>query len=764
MDKTSSGLNAAAAYDLACRYNSLFQYNPAAVAACAAAYGAGMFQTNAPNPQNSVSSPTNSSASSNMNGANTSTSSSPKQSIKQSIELAAKTEKVADNLFESVTENDDSLHESEDAGYPIDEDDQNNSLTTHLKELQEAEEVLKPQKRARSDSVSSLNSTTSSLSSFNENQQENDDLIQQNLISTANKAIESCFDKQLDQQEEYEDELEHEKSPNKKICSSSGQTSLGSILDSLTARCSSSSGSSNSSCSSNAAKLIKKVDDLKSKLTNAELDMFKTELISSVNQAIQNTFKKFFEKPNEPVVKSVIKTEKESMPISLKRTTPPIRPTLAPPTSFNVSNLLDTNKKSSNVRVGDISKRKLSSSSKSPMEPAKPFKYSAQSLINHQHSPSFSTSSTSSSSSHKQSVVNQFYSAALSHLQNPMSGHHKSPPVNCGNPSFNMNNLVNSGPSFTGPAHFLTSPSLMTSSATPPGNSSMFAHHHHPHHQHHSQHHQFLLAAAAASSSSSSSNPASAHSANYFNMAAAANRLFTPYLLEHHHQQQQQQSSQTSMVSVPSSSKPSRPAHHAVNFPNPQAPSLFHVPGKRRRTKVTDTRLSPRNGHSLIRPGGPGLNNAVKQVDMKKMSGGQSPSHSCNDNDDQENFNQDYEDHPNNKYMESVSVLTEHLLGCLVKFFFLIWKESRRIDGSSEWPQHVDSSSERRGRRLDVQLHWERRRSVGHHAQRLLQLDKHVQQPERVHHQPVQQQRHEWHWTRHIVLLIKRIHRLSDIL
>ena len=650
MDKTSSGLNAAAAYDLACRYNSLFQYNPAAVAACAAAYGAGMFQTNAPNPQNSVSSPTNSSTSSNTNGANTSTSSSPKQSIKQSIELTAKTDKVAENLFESVTENDDSLHESEDAGYPIDEDEQNNSLTTHLKELQEAEEVHKPQKRARSDSVSSLNSTTSSLTSFNENQQENDDLIQQNLISTANKAIESCFDKQLEQQEEYEDELEHEKSPNKKICSSSGQTSLGSILDSLTARCSSSSGSSNSSCSSNAAKLIKKVDDLKGKLTNAELDLFKTELINSVNQAIQDTFKKFFEKSNEPAVKSVIKTEKEPMPMALKRATPPIRPTLAPPTSFNVSNLLETSKKSSNVRVGDISKRKLSSSSKSPMEPAKSFKYSAQSLINHQHSPSFSSSSTSSSSSHKQSVVNQFYSAALSHLQNPMSVHHKSPPVNCGTSSFNMNSLVNTAPSFTGPAHFLTNPNLASS-----GNNAMFAHHHHPHHQHHSQHHQFLLAAAAASSSSSSSTSSNpAQSANYFNMAAAAaNRLFTPYLLEHHHQQQQ--SSQTSLVSAPSSSKPNRPTHHAVNFPNPQAPTLFHVPGKRRRTKVTDTRLSPRNSHSLMRTGA-GMNNInVKQVDMKKMGNGQSPSHSCNDNDDQENFNQDYDDHPSSKYMESVS-------------------------------------------------------------------------------------------------------------
>jgi hypothetical protein len=39
MDQPSNGLNATAAYDLACRYNNLFQYNPVAAAACVAAYG-----------------------------------------------------------------------------------------------------------------------------------------------------------------------------------------------------------------------------------------------------------------------------------------------------------------------------------------------------------------------------------------------------------------------------------------------------------------------------------------------------------------------------------------------------------------------------------------------------------------------------------------------------------------------------------------------------------------------------------------------------
>ena len=86
--------------------------------------------------------------------------------------------------------------------------------------------------------------------------------------------------------------------------------------------------------------------------------------------------------------------------------------------------------------------------------------------------------------------------------------------------------------------------SHLSQSANNGHNSSHIHHHHHPQQQ---QQQLFFAAAAAAS------NP-------YLN----TNRLFAPYLLDNQHQHQKQ-------------------SHH-----------IFHTPIKRRRTKVTDTRLSPR--------------------------------------------------------------------------------------------------------------------------------------------------------------------------
>jgi hypothetical protein len=219
--------------------------------------------------------------------------------------------------------------------------------------------------------------------------------------------------------------------------------SLGSILDSLTTRCSPRQVSS-----AETSRLATKLSLLKTKLSASELDAFKCELISSVNVAIQDTFRKYFgpSAGDQVSAKSCAVVAPGSVNVEGDVQAPKPKPLqqqsqkqeLAPPVpshNFNMARLLEV-KKASGVRVGDTNKRKLSQSH-NPQHPEKHAKLSASGnlMLNTQHSrqqsstPSLSSSSSTSSSSAKQqqqkhqSVVNQFYSAALSHLQhtNPAS-------------------------------------------------------------------------------------------------------------------------------------------------------------------------------------------------------------------------------------------------------------------------------------------------------------------------------------------------------
>lgn len=690
MDKTASsnGLNAAAAYDLACRYNNLFQYNPAAVAACAAAYGnifnngtssklptpaaAATQNTTAPFTlsanTNSVSSPSNSSVSSSNNSTDSSLnghvvatasteSVKPELTKEEDSEIKDSTEKennkTTENSFDSVT---DEINDSIKS-----DDDINESLASQLKDLNEKSEINKPI-HSRSSSISSLDSARSSISSFikeetknfndfeneNNDQQDPDDsftknqheIIETEMISTTKQAITNCFDSKIEQNL---DEDDYENKPSKKLCtnnlSEANQTSLGSILDSLTARCSPSPPSQSSPKPIQTEKLFKKVDDLKSKLSITEMDTFRADLINSVNMAIQQTFKKFFDtdKTNSPLPKAL-------EPAVKTKTTPPPPP---PSHTFSMSNLLDNNtniKKSPSIRVGDLNKRKLSTgpSSQKPYNPhpEKLPKYSAQSLLNmpdpkttssrhnslilnthHSSSTPSLSSSSSTSSTSKNSMVNQFYSAAL--MQ-----HQKSQNFSQQQPQFPIN-----------PHHH-------QQYNTP----SLFAHQ--------QQQHQLILAAAAAAGHNQSPSTHS-QSPSYFNMAAAAaaNRLFTPYLLDH---QSHSSQSQQPLISTPNQSNKLSRNFQSNSFNG--NPGLFHVPGKRRRTKVTDTRLSPRNNSSSVRSNSSSINNGFHGKSLEEFNSkikNQSPSHSLNDNDDQENYNQEYED--NHKYMEQV------------KFIFVFW-------------------------------------------------------------------------------------------
>jgi len=640
-------------------------------------------------------------------------------------------EEIANKTFESVS---DEINNS--IKFDADDDmleEENASLANHLKDLNAKTTDKKSARSAthsRSSSISSMNSAASSTgSSFiakddencnndTENEEDEDfnqeiseennevnisnnnntEAIQDELVEGTKKAIENCFDSDeapVDG-DEYEDDLE--RTPSKKQCTNSSedkvdaassgsqqQASLGSILDSLTARCSP-SHSSPSSSDHQTVKLAKKVDDLKTKLSAKELISFKEELISSVNVAIQATFKKFFGPQIEQQPKETLKTE-VTAPVDkllpqLQQQQHPKRPLAPPSHNFSMSNLLNNNhhhnQKKTGVRVGDINKRKLSTSSHYKpyqQDMAKQQAKYHQALIEtkprintHQigSTPSHSSSSSASSSSnhhhHKQhSMVNQLYTAALSHLQS--TSKNASIPPN----SFNMNTLVNNtnnhnsinnNPNNTSPFPVTPSqyhPSLLTSNQPPANMSSIFSHNH--------QHQQFLMSAAAAAAAqvgqNSQVNPHhSGPNASYFNnMAAAANRLFTPYLLEHHTAPQPNQP----LISTPNAG--SKIPQRTPNSYQSSTPSMFsHMPGKRRRTKVTDTRLSPRNTTSSA---------SLRSTSLLQMSASNSLSglnghgsgniannkHSIesNDNDDQENYNQDFDDN-SHKFMGSVRI------------------------------------------------------------------------------------------------------------
>ena len=126
------------------------------------------------------------------------------------------------------------------------------------------------------------------------------------------------------------------------------------------------------------------------------------------------------------------------------------------------------------------------------------------------------------------------------------------------------------------------------------------------------------MAAAAAQAAA-----ANGQNSNYLQMAAAANRLFTPYLIE-------QQTSQQM-----------KPAH----FPQPPNPpsqtfnQIFHSPHKRRRTKVTDTRLSPRN--PLARAGLLGMTNGAQKSTSRDESPVNDDEQEDNEFDDESQVNQE---------------------------------------------------------------------------------------------------------------------------
>ena len=288
------------------------------------------------------------------------------------------------------------------------------------------------------------------------------------------------------------------------------------------------------------------------------------------------------------------------------------------------------------------------------------------------------------------SAVNQFYTAAMNHLQqqnNSNSSNSSSSAMQSStpnHPNFNYNHLASNGASPAGPFPFhtganpaaqfgngLLNPAISSTNgqqSSLAGPSGLFG-------QSPSAvaaaHHQFLLSAAAAAAAANANQ-----NTNYLHMAAAANRLFTPYLLDHHQSSSSSLNNSKSLAgaglqsSVGSMSKPnasssssssssvSSSTHHHHHNPHFSAAglgsSLFHTPTKRRRTKVTDTRLSPRN--PTLRTGGVlGMSNLVyssgigmgasskAELSADAKSRDHSPSQSCNDNDDQENFNQDYE-------------------------------------------------------------------------------------------------------------------------
>lgn len=168
--------------------------------------------------------------------------------------------------------------------------------------------------------------------------------------------------------------------------------------------------------------------------------------------------------------------------------------------------------------------------------------------------------------------------------------------------------------------------SVSSGSGPAPPIQSLFAAH---------QHHQFLLAAAQAAA-------ANGQNANYLH------RLFTPY-----HLLDQQNHSHPHHSSVPQSSallKPSltNPTSH-LSTPQPQSFNMFHSPHKRRRTKVTDTRLSPRNPSATFR----GLGAGQLNLNGKNRSRDESP---VNDNDDdQENLDYDDEQQQINQEDDSAS-------------------------------------------------------------------------------------------------------------
>ena len=745
MDQSSNGLNTSA-YDLACHYNNLFQYNPAAAAvACAAAYG-NMFNPNTltKNPSasnlalhgsffhhhnlhhlssnsnnntsttttatNSASSPANSSLSSSSSSSTTNHNLNPNTNLELSpnnlfnnkksksvnyaikreandnedVDLDDEDDKIVKNKCSKVGKTPNSFEsisdESELEG-PVCQkqkiEDETRNKANNEDEILKTKEVLDnslvesaSSPSSSSSSVSSTSSASSSRSSSpnssrssspsasisravtplpNNTNKKNtknydEDILQhesissvyskssiekmqQNLNNETEKIIEKCFD-----EEEFNNQgsskqkrkLDHGEDlilNNKRHCVEE-QPSLGSILNSLSHQ--------------NGHSLI--IDEkFKPKFTQQDLEMFKFQLINSVNHAIHTAFENFYKIKQE-------NSKKIDEQVNLKST--PSNPTITHPSkSFDMSKLLDENNNKNKYKVNEIKQaqavkceQKTFNNNKEILIPNGNIKsnlpkpeaktaFSASSLLNLPHDSAF-LSKNPRVITNNQTSLPQNPSTTMSANNKPISGVNQFFPMSHNNNSNSQTQLNNNkSPNFAGGFTPFTngssSTNLLPSNQNGFSGSSLAAQH------------QFFLAAAAAQNS------------NYFNMAAV-NRLFTPYLIDHH-----QPGGATNGSPVLAKTNPT-PQHTSQQH----TPVFNATPSKRRRTKVTDTRLSPRNPTAPIRTGTNSFSTQQQDVYGRShliQSGGsimngsgsshnRSPSQSGNEIDDQENFNQDYDD------------------------------------------------------------------------------------------------------------------------
>ncbi|CAF0730514.1 unnamed protein product [Brachionus calyciflorus] len=565
MEQPSNGISASTAYEMACRYNNLFQYNPAAAAAV---YG--MFNnsssktssqigsTNSPfqpigtiatsslpssSSSNLTSSPTSSLSSlasnsskqdnnNNNNNSNKLNSGNLQLEVKSEVKLnESQNQNKSKNSYDNVSDNG-SLSESSDV-----EDDNNRSRLSSSSECadDECEKEIDLSK------------------------------IQQKLNTEAEKSISTCLnlDEEMEEvnleESKQESDDDNEENPNKKPCldNNNQEHSLSSIMNSL----------------------IKK-DDNNSllNLNRNDFENLKKSLLNSVTQAIENTLESFYSNS-----KNVIR-EKPIPKVNIPKPTPapaPVQKRIRINEKISKNSIVNNNSQNFNVSkilskdVNNLNKRKLNTSDSYP---------------------SFNNN-TNNSLLHSKTLPNNGSQSLLT--ANPrffLPYNQPPPPVH--NPPVHSNynplstHIPPLGSTSSTPSNTSTNSGSSTNS-TNPGISSIFAAHQH----------QLLMAAAQAAA-------ANGQNSNYLQMAAAANRLFTPYLIDQQTSQQKPSFNQTIQPTF----------------------SQFNSPHKRRRTKVTDTRLSPRN--PLVRTG-------ILGMVQKSNSRDESP---VNDDDEQEN---EYDDEQN---------------------------------------------------------------------------------------------------------------------
>ena len=456
-----------------------------------------------------------------------------------------------DNSYETVSP---SLSDEEDEDEHADENNNNNNNNSNEQQTQQQQIKIEDErleegeiarnsdemdcsiKKKRRTSVSSL-SSESDTSKPNNGVQAKDtfDKIQKCLINDTDNAIIQCFNQEKTEEEDDEFIKQKENIPSTKpsVEVECKKLSNNYKIDSLL-------DSNNKSSTTTVA--FENGGNKKLDLINR----LKSEILIAVNNAIQKTFENF--------IRSNCNNSKEEYMMEDREK------------QNNFENdskrILKRNLISSNMkpfkrqRLNDnpssrslYKNHKYLSASRIGYEPTafKPLthstnnsnKFSINQLTsvsnNHNKTPLSSASSTSSTSAAATAVaVNQLYAAAISHLQNQ-------PPNNNSNGHHHLHNHHNS--------------------------THQMLHHTHPQQQ---QQQQLFFAAAAAAS-----NP-------YLN-ATNTNRLFTPYLMDNINSTQTHQNPLIGLAQ----------SQQQLNTNGSNA-HIFHTPIKRRRTKVTDTRLSPR--------------------------------------------------------------------------------------------------------------------------------------------------------------------------